>query len=141
MHRPRIWPWSRRRRSLPTSLDVGRRGERFAVKALRRAGYRILATNVRTPKGEVDVLAVERAHLVVVEVKTTATDGGLPPGCRLGGRQQRRLLAAGRWLRTRSARRRLPLRFDLVSVTLGPAGPHVVIHRGRFGGSAFTPWA
>ena len=48
-------------------------------RPLRRAGYRILARNVRTPRGEVDVLAVERRHLVVVEVKTTATDAGLPP--------------------------------------------------------------
>jgi putative endonuclease len=130
------WPWSRHApRSSPgqTAVAVGRRGERLAVRALRRAGYRILARNVRTPRGEVDALAVERGHLVVVEVKTTATEGGLPPGCRLGGRQRRRLEAAGRWLAGRSAGRRLPLRYDLVSVTLAPGAPRVVIHRGRFG--------
>ena len=133
------WPWSRTVRG-PTSAGIGRRGERLAVRALKRAGYRILATNVRTPKGEIDVLAVERRHLVVVEVKTAATDAGLPPGCRLGGRQQRRLVAAGRWLARRNAGRRLPLRHDLVSVTLGPGRPRIVIHRGRFGGSTgFSP--
>lgn len=126
-------PWRRR----ATTADIGRAGERLAVKALKRAGYRVLARNVRTPRGEVDVLAVERDHLVVVEVKTRSTDTGLPPGCRLRGRQQRRLLAAGAWLARKNAGRRLPLRFDLVSVTLGPGRPHVVIHRGRF--AARTP--
>ena len=121
-----------RRRRAVSAADIGRTGERLAVKAMKRAGYRVLARNVRTPRGEVDVLAVERDHHVVVEVKTRSADTGLPPGCRLGGRQKRRLLAAGAWLAKKNAGRRLELRFDLVSVTLGPGRPRVVIHRGRF---------
>ena len=128
------WPWPFRGRLSTAAAAIGLRGERLAVRALRRAGFRILATNVRTPRGEVDVLAVERGHLVVIEVKTTTREGDLPPGCRLAGRQQRRLEAAGRWLARRSAGRRLPVRYDLVSVTLGPGRPRIVIHRGRFGG-------
>ncbi len=130
------WIRSRRDRSptAPTAPETGRRGERQAVKALRRAGYEILARNVRTPCAEVDVLAFERGHLVVVEVKATAREDGPSPASRLRGRQRRRLEAAGRWLARRTVGQRLPVRHDLVTVTLGRGPPRVAIHRGHFGG-------
>ncbi|MBI4601734.1 MAG: YraN family protein, partial [Planctomycetes bacterium] len=48
---------------------LGRRGERAAARHLRRQGLRILARNVREGRGEIDLVALDGATLVFVEVK------------------------------------------------------------------------
>jgi putative endonuclease len=51
----------------------GRKGEAYAAWWLRMKGWRILAERVRTPAGEVDLVA-KRGNLVAfIEVKTRAT--------------------------------------------------------------------
>lgn len=55
----------------------GRQAERIAAWWLRLKGWRILARRVRTPVGEVDLIA-RRGNLVAfVEVKSRATDAEL----------------------------------------------------------------
>lgn len=51
----------------------GRVGEVLAVWWLRLQGWRILKQRLRTPVGEIDILARRGATLLVVEVKTRAT--------------------------------------------------------------------
>lgn len=48
----------------------GRRGETIAAWWLRLKGYRILAARVRTPVGEVDLVARRGGTLAFVEVKS-----------------------------------------------------------------------
>ena len=47
----------------------GRRAEWWAALWLRLKGYRIVAQRVRTPMGEVDIIARRGATLIFVEVK------------------------------------------------------------------------
>ena len=47
----------------------GRRAEALVVWMLRAKGYRILERRLRTPVGEIDILALHRRVLVVAEVK------------------------------------------------------------------------
>ncbi|MFC3080218.1 YraN family protein [Phenylobacterium terrae] len=47
----------------------GRRGEVLAAFWLMLKGYRILGFRLRTPQGEIDLLAYRRGVLAVVEVK------------------------------------------------------------------------
>ncbi|BBE33875.1 YraN family protein [Sphingosinicella microcystinivorans] len=47
----------------------GRRAERIAALWLRVKGYRILGERVRTPAGEIDIVARRGRMLVFVEVK------------------------------------------------------------------------
>jgi putative endonuclease len=60
--------------------QVGREGESLAERFLRSRGYRILARNVRSPSGELDVVAEDGDVLVFVEVKVRQTNafGGAP---------------------------------------------------------------
>ena len=51
----------------------GRASELIAAAALMARGYRILARRVRTPYGEVDIIAVRGRRLAFVEVKRRAT--------------------------------------------------------------------
>ncbi len=52
---------------------VGRWGERYAADYLTGRGYTVLARNVRTPHGEIDLIARQREEIVFVEVKTRTT--------------------------------------------------------------------
>lgn len=51
----------------------GRRAEAFAAWYLRLKGWRILGTRVRTPVGEVDLVARRGKVLAFIEVKARAT--------------------------------------------------------------------
>lgn len=51
----------------------GRRAEALAALYLRLKGYRILGRRVRTPVGEIDIVARQRDILVFVEVKARDT--------------------------------------------------------------------
>lgn len=51
----------------------GRRGEGSAALWLSLKGYRILASRVRTPFGGIDLVALRRGVLVIVEVKARPT--------------------------------------------------------------------
>lgn len=50
--------------------ELGRRGERLAVKKLIDGGHVIVATNYRCALGELDIVSVGDGVLVVTEVKT-----------------------------------------------------------------------
>ncbi|MCM8557185.1 YraN family protein [Sphingomicrobium sediminis] len=51
----------------------GRRGERIAAWWLRLKGWRILDKRVRTPVGEIDLIARRGKQVAFVEVKTRRT--------------------------------------------------------------------
>ncbi len=52
---------------------LGRWGEACAAEYLIGRGYAVLARNVRTPHGEIDLIARQGEETVFVEVKTRAT--------------------------------------------------------------------
>ena len=114
--------------------DLGRLGEALAARGLRRRGWRVLASRLRTPDAELDLLAREGAVLVCVEVKTgrlrrapgsAALDLRWRPGLRLNARALERIRRAGRRLAPLGAE----LRVDLVEVLVDPgSGEHRLLH-------------
>ena len=58
---------------------IGYIGEKIAMTFLEQKGYQILGVNVRTPLGEIDVVARKKETTVFVEVKTRATSSLGPP--------------------------------------------------------------
>ena len=52
--------------------QIGAWGERTAADWLCERGYEIIARNVRTPYGEIDIVAKQGDVTVLVEVKTLA---------------------------------------------------------------------
>jgi len=58
---------------------IGRWGEELAAKYLQNLGYQIIARNVRTPYGELDLIGKLADLVVFIEVKTRFSDSfGLP---------------------------------------------------------------
>lgn len=52
-------------------FEIGRLGEKIACRYLEKKGYRIIETNWRTRRGELDVIAIQERTLVIVEVRST----------------------------------------------------------------------
>ncbi len=109
------WPWQ-------VELTLGQRGERVAAKHLRQQGYRILARNLRSRIGEVDLVASDckRDAIAIVEVKTTQSDDP-PPEVHVDPRKQRKLTALAMDLVRRHRWEDRAIRFDVVAI-VWPAG-------------------
>lgn len=109
-----MWAWLQwRRRPLP----LGPRGEAAAAAHLRRTGYRILARNLRSGVGEIDILAEHRPTrtLALVEVKTTAGEDP-PPETHVNPAKQRKLTALADHLIRRYRLQDRAIRFDVIGV-------------------------
>src|SRR5918992_4680158 len=79
--------------SRPERERQGRKGETLAAWFLRLKGWRILARRVKTPRGEVDLVARRGRTVVFVEVKWRARGDEL--GLAVDAWRLRRVAAAG----------------------------------------------
>jgi putative endonuclease len=129
------WPFTfrsairRRPDGAPVTSDrLGRRGERAAERALLRAGYRILARRRRFGGAEVDLVALDGATVVLVEVKSTAGGVRAPAG-RVGALKVRRLRAAWRALALDPRLAARPRRLDVVEVRFVKGRPECRLRR------------
>ena len=59
---------------MATHNDLGNKGEEIAVDFLQKNNYKILEKNWRFKKAEVDIIALKKGILAVVEVKTRSSD-------------------------------------------------------------------
>ncbi|MEO0883246.1 MAG: YraN family protein [Pseudomonadota bacterium] len=96
----------------------GRRSEAVAALFLRLKGYRILGRRVKTPAGEIDLIACKQRLIAFVEVKAraeliTALESVTPRS------QQRITRAAELWTARRPDMRDLDWRFDIIAITPG----------------------
>jgi putative endonuclease len=124
---------------------LGRRGERAAARVLRRAGYVVLGHRVRTPAGEVDLVALDGETLALVEVKAARGGPGEAepaetvsapgPERRVDHAKRRRLALAARFLARSRGLSGRPVRFDVVVVRLEGWRARCTILRQAFRGS------
>lgn len=118
----------------------GSRGESIAAKHLKAHGYRIIARNLRSRLGEIDLLAEapDGKTIVLVEVKTREGTQGPPPEWRVGQTKQRKLAALAASVARQHKLTNRPWRFDIIGVDLlePPAKPIVRHHEGAFQ----SPW-
>lgn len=121
----------------PAHLALGRWGEKKAESYLRKeTDLKILGRRVRVGKhDEIDLLARFNSILVVIEVKTRATEGLRPVRDAVGSKKQWRLNRAA----VRYAKHLDPkpegIRFDIVEVIGSPQQKELKIHHipGAFG--------
>lgn len=101
---------------------VGQLGEAVAARFLERRGLRIVARNVRSRLGEIDLVARDGPTLVFVEVKTRAAGASDPPQAAVDARKQARLARVALGYLARHPHGAQPCRFDVVAITLAPSG-------------------
>jgi putative endonuclease len=112
---------------LPPHLVTGLRGEQAALFHLRRLGFTIVAQRWISPKikGDLDLIGWDGPTLVIFEVKTRTARDFAPAETSVDRAKQhhlRRMVSAYLRQLPREHRNRIPVRFDLLSVYLLPAG-------------------
>jgi putative endonuclease len=109
---------------------LGRDAEALVAERLERAGWRIVARNVRVGdvRGEIDLIALDGPALVFLEVKARRPGPGPgpeTPAMAVGPRKRTKLRGlAAAWLRERGydVPRHRDLRFDVVGLRLDAGG-------------------
>ncbi len=92
----------------------GQEGESAAEQYLRNKGYRILARNVRSSVGELDLVAEDDQVLVFVEVKARRTDAFGGAIHAVHQRKQEKLIQLAAQYLARHHLKDRPCRFDVV---------------------------
>lgn len=104
------------------NIETGRRGESIAAAFLKKKGYRILSRNLRTPFGELDIVARLGRHLVFIEVKTRNDDSLGPPSISITWYKRESLVRNALWYLAERGLAFELWRIDVVAVKLGRAG-------------------
>ncbi|MBU1049129.1 YraN family protein [Candidatus Bipolaricaulota bacterium] len=105
----------------------GDESEERACRFLKERGYRVVARNWRTRKGEVDIIARDGGVLVFVEVKARTSDGFGGAEAAVDHPKQVRLISAARAFLEKT-QCELPTRFDVVAIRPG----NIRIYRDAF---------
>lgn len=126
------------KRTLPKVNDlnakqIGETAERTAAKFLKKNGYRILEKNLSTKLGEIDILAVKKDILVVVEVKGTTGNSEFGPAVfRVNVAKQNKLRRLANQIIQKYRLRTTDIRFDVVTVDLSKGKKGVEIIENAF---------
>ncbi len=102
--------------------NTGILGEKLAQDLLKKRGYRIVETNYRCSRGEIDIIAKHRDFLVFVEVRSKKSlKFGTPEESITQAKKRRIKAAAFHYLRTHE---KLPpqWRIDVVAMELDHEG-------------------
>jgi putative endonuclease len=99
-------------------LTLGRLGEDAATQYLKRKGMKILERNLRTPVGEIDLIARYWRFLLFVEVKTRRGSALGSPAEAVGPRKQRQIIQTAKWYLNDNPHKGLQPRFDVIAITV-----------------------
>lgn len=95
---------------------LGDKGERAAVRFLKKLGYKIVSRQMKNLFGEIDIIALDGNQIVFVEVKTRSSNEKGRPDEAVNAFKQRQITrTAQAWLK---AKRRMDQsgRFDVVAI-------------------------
>ncbi|MEE0914232.1 MAG: YraN family protein [Ruminococcus sp.] len=78
--------------SIFPAKTIGDKGEEYAVKHLKKQGYKIVVRNYRKRYGEIDIIAENKEYIVFVEVKTRHENSMTQPVDAVDKRKRMRLI-------------------------------------------------
>jgi putative endonuclease len=115
--------------TLHSSVARGRAAEDVAAGYLEGRGWTVIARNLRTPVGELDLVCLDDHTTVVVEVKGRSGDLFGEALESIGPRKERRLRAATAWWMAENGGVRRGVRFDVIVICLdGDGGVRSLAH-------------
>jgi putative endonuclease len=95
---------------------LGNKGEDQAAKYLKKKGYRILERNFSTPRGEVDIIALDGDTLVFVEVKGLSRLDMITPEQKVNRKKQKKIANTALIYMAKLGSEYPLARFDVISV-------------------------
>lgn len=102
-------------------MEIGLFGERVALDFLKRRGYKVLKTNLRTPFGEIDCIARHMGNMVFAEIKTRVTSSLGPPYISVTRAKQMHIIKSALFYLKGCGAAESDWRIDVVSVKLNDA--------------------
>ncbi len=104
--------------------QTGIKGEELAQTFLQKKNYKILETNWRHEKEEVDIIAMDGQELVIVEVKTRSTDFFGEPEEAVDEAKEKRLInATEAFIEEKDLD--VEVRYDIISILLKNSHPEI----------------
>jgi len=97
--------------------QTGIQGEKLARAYLLRKNYKILETNWKHEKEEIDIIAMDKEELVIVEVKTRSTDYFGEPEEAVDTPKEKRLISAAEAFIEENDLD-VEVRYDIISIIL-----------------------
>ena len=94
---------------------LGRKGERLAVKFMKKAGYKLVKCNFTTPFGEADAIMSKGENIVFIEVKTRSNSIFGEPKDSVGYRKQEKYKKIAQYYKLKHGE--MPITFAVVEVT------------------------
>ena len=123
-----------------TTREKGRGAEAAAARFLEAEGFRVIARNHATRRGEVDLVCEEAGTLCFVEVRSRTSAAFGSPALTVDARKARRVVAAATDWAVRHGGLERPIRFDVVAVDLSEGAPRFALFRRAFDASGGTTW-
>ena len=110
--------------------ETGRKGEDLAAELLTAKGYHILDRNYRFQQAEIDLVALmlDPGELVFVEVKTRKSQKWGYPEVAVDAAKKRQMFKAADAYLHEKQMRTVPVRFDVIAVTLLPEEDPLFLH-------------
>lgn len=101
---------------MQTTVEIGNTGEELALNYLKSLGYKIVATNWRYKKYEIDIIAINKNELCFIEVKYRRNNiFGEPHEAVHENKQQQIINGASEFIQQNDYD--LEARFDIISIT------------------------
>ena len=118
-----------KRRLLADTKLLGRWGEKYCQRFLKRKGLKKLTRNFSCKTGEIDLIMVDiDGTIVFVEVRTRADESFGPAESSITFAKKAKLLRTAQYfLATHNIENR-PFRFDVITIVLAPTGRPLLRH-------------
>lgn len=110
------------------TTEIGKRGEDAAAAYLERIGMQVIERNWRTGRGEIDIIALDGADLVLCEVKTRTSRRTGSPEEAVSPAKQRRLIKLAEAYLAHAGGDPCPVRFDVISIRVLDADRALLRH-------------
>ncbi|HBF44627.1 MAG TPA: hypothetical protein DDY82_00450 [Clostridiales bacterium] len=104
---------------------LGAKGERLAIKALKKQKYKILGKNLKNKYAEIDVLAIKKDVLCFCEVKTRTNDNFGTPAMAVDKSKQKKYREFAQIYLSENS---LDCDVDFIVVEVTPQGVNVIEH-------------
>ena len=105
--------------------EIGKKGEKIAEKYLKEHGYKILEKNFLCLRGEIDIIALDKKEIVIIEVKTRTNNKYGAPAEAVDFRKQKHIYNAAEYYLYCTKRENECVRFDVIEIFMKESGIQV----------------
>ncbi len=124
----RILNFSRLRSLSKKEENLGKKGEKIALRYLKKSGFEIIECGFRALRGEIDIIAKEKDTVVFVEVKTRKSNEFGSPLEAIDLNKQKQIKKIASVYISKKYRKFIPCRFDVIGIMVEKRGDYKISH-------------